>query len=173
MRYLLFVLLLINAPAHAHFYKHMDAQGRTFYSDTPVQGLEQKPLALPALNRQAAQSKVPDAHPEHLLPEQESASQPFTYAPISLDGLPAHHAVRANNGTFSVRAQLQPALLEHHRLQWVLDDQPYGEPTADTALQLVNIDSGKHRLSVRVLQGQSVVQQSPEVTFNLQRVYRR
>jgi hypothetical protein len=35
----------------------------------------------------------------------------------------------------------------------------------------VNIDRGEHSLAVQVIDGQNIVQQSPTVTFTVQRVH--
>jgi hypothetical protein len=39
-------------------------------------------------------------------------------------------------------------------------------------LQLVNIDRGEHSLAVQVINGESVLQQSPTVTLTVQRVHK-
>lgn len=80
--------------------------------------------------------------------------------------------IRANNGTFNIEVRLQPSLHNEHRLRLLLDDQPYGQPGNLPNLQLVNIDRGEHRLAVQVLDGERVIQQSPTLTFTLQRVHR-
>jgi hypothetical protein len=38
-------------------------------------------------------------------------------------------------------------------------------------LQLVNVDRGEHSLAVQVISGEDVIQQSPSVTFTVQRVH--
>jgi hypothetical protein len=46
-------------------------------------------------------------------------------------------------------------------------------PATVPILQLVNIDRGQHRLAVQVIDGDTVIQQSPTVTFTLQRMHKR
>jgi hypothetical protein len=36
---------------------------------------------------------------------------------------------------------------------------------------LINIDRGEHRLAVQVIDGQTVIQQSPPAVFTVQRVH--
>ncbi|MFP3541130.1 DUF4124 domain-containing protein, partial [Pseudomonas sp. SIMBA_044] len=84
-------------------------------------------------------------------------------------GLPTEQALRANNGTFTVHAHLSPPMHHQHRLQWFLDDQPYGPASERTALELTNVDRGEHRLSVRVMAGRDILHQSPTVSFYVQR----
>jgi hypothetical protein len=54
----------------------------------------------------------------------------------------------------------------------LLDDQPYGQSSNVPILQLVNIDRGTHSLAVQVIDGENIVQQSPSVTFTVQRVHK-
>jgi hypothetical protein len=86
--------------------------------------------------------------------------------------LPTEEALRANNGTFTVSVLINPRLKGPHRLRLLLDNQPYGQPSNVPILQLVNIDRGEHSLAVQVIDGQNIVQQSPTVTFTVQRVHR-
>ena len=80
--------------------------------------------------------------------------------------------LRANNGTFTVTVLIKPRLQGPHLLRLLLDGQPYGQPGNVPILQLVNIDRGEHRLAVQVIDGENVVQQSPAVTFTVQRVHK-
>ncbi|MNP87495.1 hypothetical protein D3C76_1884300 [compost metagenome] len=58
-------------------------------------------------------------------------------------------------------------------MQLLLDGQPYGQPSNVPILQLVNIDRGLHSLAVQVINGETVVQQSPTITLTVQRVHKR
>ncbi|MBS7557311.1 MULTISPECIES: hypothetical protein [unclassified Pseudomonas] len=95
------------------------------------------------------------------------------YAQLQLQGVPAHGALRANNGSFTVQVALVPDLQPQHRLRLLLDDQAYGTPSRGPELPLVNIDRGQHRLAVQVLDGERVLQQSAPITFTLLRAHRR
>src|SRR5690606_40947078 len=58
-----------------------------------------------------------------------------------------------------------------HRLHLLLDGAPYGEPTSDTRIELVNVDRGEHSLAVEVINAAGeTVQRSEPVTFTVQRV---
>ncbi|WP_371929058.1 hypothetical protein [Pseudomonas sp. LD120] len=99
------------------------------------------------------------------------SAEPYTQ--LLLQDMPKHGALRANNGSFSVQVTLRPALQPGHHLRLLLDDQPYGQPSREASLPLVNIDRGQHRLAVQVLNGAKVLQQSPSITFTLLRAHRR
>ncbi|WP_030129271.1 DUF4124 domain-containing protein [Pseudomonas sp. QTF5] len=166
---LLCLLVLIALPATAQIYKYIDANGNTAYSNQPPDGVKAQPVELPPLNSVELQ---PPSEP--VAPAQSSRrEQPNSaYQVLELTGLPTEEALRANNGTFTVGVLIQPRLQGPHRLRLFLDDQPYGQPSNVPILQLVNIDRGEHRLAVQVIDGQNVVQQSPTVTFTVQRVHK-
>ncbi|AMT86825.1 MULTISPECIES: DUF4124 domain-containing protein [Pseudomonas] len=167
-RTLLYILLLIALPAAAQIYKYTDANGNTAYSNQPPDGVQAQPVELPPLNR--VEPQAPSA------PQAPTAEQPQpprnAYEILELAGLPTDEALRANNGTFTVNVLIKPRLQPPHQLRLLLDDQPYGQPSNVPVLQLVNIDRGEHRLAVQVIDGQSVVQQSPPAVFTVQRVHR-
>lgn len=166
-RTFLSILLLIALPAAAQIYKYTDANGNTAYSNQPPDGVQAQPVELPPLNR--VEPRAPSA-PQSPSPE---APQPArnAYEILELAGLPSDEALRANNGTFTVNVLIKPRLQPPHQLRLLLDDQPYGQPSNVPVLQLINIDRGEHRLAVQVIDGQTVIQQSPPAVFTVQRVH--
>ncbi|WP_160105326.1 DUF4124 domain-containing protein [Pseudomonas izuensis] len=162
----LFILLLIALPAAAQIYKYTDADGNTAYSSQPPDGVKAQPVALPPLNSVETQ---PTGKPAPA----EAREQPRSaYEVLELSGLPTTEALRANNGTFTVNVLIKPRLHGPHLFRLLLDEQPYGQPGNVPILQLVNIDRGLHSLAVQVIDGETVIQQSPTVTFTVQRVHK-
>ena len=163
----LFILLLIALPAAAQIYKYTDAAGNTAYSNQPPDGVKAQPVELPPLN--SIERQAPPAPPA----EATSREQPRSaYEVLELTNLPTTEALRANNGTFTVNVLIKPRLQGPHLFRLLLDDQPYGQPSNVPILQLVNIDRGTHSLAVQVIDGEDIVQQSPTVTFTVQRVHK-
>lgn len=166
---LLLMLLLIPLPAAAQIYKYTDAAGNTAYSNQPPDGVKAQPVELPPLNSVERQSPSEPAPPA----EANNREQPRSaYEMLELTGLPSEEALRANNGTFTVSVIIKPRLQGSHLLRLLLDDQPYGQPGNVPTLQLVNVDRGEHSLAVQVIDGGNIVQQSPTVTFTVQRVHK-
>jgi hypothetical protein len=163
----LLVLLLIALPAAAQIYKYTDADGNTAYSNQPPDGVPAQPVELPPLNSVEPQ---PLSAPSTESPRHEPPHS--AYEVLQLSGLPTGEALRANNGTFTVRVLIKPRLQAPHLLQLLLDGQPYGQSSNVPILQLVNIDRGEHNLAVQVINGENILQQSPSVTFTLQRVHK-
>ncbi|MGJ7516496.1 DUF4124 domain-containing protein [Pseudomonas baetica] len=163
----LFILLLIALPAAAQIYKYTDADGNTAYSNQPPDGVKAQSVELSPLNSVDSQS------PDKPAPDAKTTEPPqIAYEVLELTGLPTTEALRANNGTFTVNVLIKPRLQGPHLFRLLLDDQPYGQPGNVPTLQLVNIDRGLHSLAVQVIEGGTVIQQSPTVTFTVQRVHR-
>ncbi|VVP37625.1 MULTISPECIES: DUF4124 domain-containing protein [Pseudomonas] len=163
----LLILLLMALPAAAQIYKYTDANGNTAYSNQPPDGVRAQPVELPPLN-----SVEPQAAPKPPAQPNTREQANGAYEVLELTGLPTTEALRANNGTFTVNVLIKPRLQGPHLFRLVLDDQPYGQPGNVPILQLVNIDRGLHSLAVQVIDGDTVVQQSPSVTFTVQRVHK-
>ncbi|WP_339478861.1 DUF4124 domain-containing protein [Pseudomonas fluorescens] len=164
----LYLLLLFALPTHAQIYKYTDANGHTVYSDHSPDGVDAQPVELPPLNRVESQSPStpPAVETDNRQPERNA------YEVLELAGLPTEEALRANNGTFTVNVLIKPRLQPPHQLRLVLDDEPYGQRSNVPILQLVNVDRGEHRLAVQVIDGETIVQQSPPVVFTVQRVHK-
>jgi len=165
------LLLLIALPAAAQIYKYTDAHGNPVFTSQPPDNVRSEIVELPPLNSVELQQPAPAAPrmPQNIQP----SDSPAAYSLIELTDLPTAEALRANNGTFTVGVHLEPRLQSPHRLRLVLDGNPYGQPSNIPLLQLVNIDRGEHTLSVQVLQGDQILQQSPSVTLTVQRVHKR
>lgn len=164
---LMLLLLSFVFPVMAQIYKYTDADGNTAYSNQPPDGVTAQPVELPPLNN--------IEHPPLPAPPTDTVNhqQPHsTYEVLQLTGLPTEEALRANNGTFTVSVLIKPRLKAPHLLRLLLDGQPYGQTSNVPILQLVNIDRGEHSLAVQVVDGEDALQQSPTVTFTVQRVHK-
>ena len=84
--------------------------------------------------------------------------------------MPSEEALRANNGTFTVDVAIEPRLASNHLLRLLLDGKPHGQLSNAPRLQVSNADRGEHSLAVEVLSAGKPIQQSPTVTFTVQRV---
>lgn len=157
------LLLTLALPASAQIYKYTDANGHTVFTNQPPEGGKVETVDLPPTNTVEAQKPVapPPAEPE----KKVSAA----YEQLSLV-LPNDEALRANNGSFTLDVRIKPRLQPGHSLRLVMDGKPYGSPANVPRLQVTNASRGEHSVSVQVLEGEKVVQQSDTQTFTLQRV---
>lgn len=164
-RYLACLLLLICVPAMAQIYKYTDANGNTAFSNQPPDGASAEAVELKPLNSIEAQRPVAPASTA----TQNPAEQP-AYQRLELTDLPGDATVRANDGTFTLNVAVEPRLQPGHRLQLLVDGNPYGQPSNLPRLQVVNLERGEHSFAVRVHDARGVIQQSPDVTLSIMRV---
>ena len=168
MRIVLFSLLLtLMAPAVGQIYKYTDDKGNTVFTNQPPEGVATESVDLPPAN--TVDIKTPEAPPP-MVNGQNGNDQQQPYRSLSIGGVPDEQALRANNGTFVVNAQLDPSLKQGHRVRFLLDGEPQGEAGTATSLQLTNVDRGTHLLEVEVLSGGDVIQRAKE-QFTVQRVH--
>ncbi|WP_313304110.1 DUF4124 domain-containing protein [Stutzerimonas balearica] len=164
---LLGLLALLALQAHgSEIYKYTDAQGNTVFTNQQPENVQAQPVELPPANTVDIRTPEP---PPPLPGEAQQNGQPYRH--LAIAGIPDEQALRANNGTFVVSAELDPPLQPSHRLRFVLDGIPQAEPSQATSLQLNNIDRGQHRLEVQILQGERVIQRSEPQLFTVQRVH--
>lgn len=159
------LLLSLTLPVSAQIYQYKDTNGNTVYTNQPPQGQDAEQVQLPPTN--SVEMSSPKATESTAPTEQDRGTH---YATLALTDLPSDEALRANNGTFSVRVQITPKLAPSHRLRLLLDGQPHGQASSSTRLQVVNADRGEHSLAVEVLSREQSIQQSSPVTFIVQRV---
>jgi len=167
MRTALFSLLLIlSVPALAQIYKYTDDKGNTVFTNQPPDGVAVDEVKLPPAN--TVNIKTPELPPP--LPDDAQGERQQPYRSLAIGGIPDEEALRANNGTFTVTAHLDPALQQGHQLRFLLDGIPQAPASRSTSLQLNNVDRGTHQLVVEVLAGEQVLQRTAE-TFTVQRVH--
>lgn len=158
------LLCALALPAAAQIYKYTDANGNTVFTNQPPEGQSAEAVELPPTNT------VESQQPAAVEAQETTAAAGPAYQVLQLTDIPSDEALRANNGTFTVGVDIEPRLQAGHLLRLLLDGQPYGQASNVTRLQLVNIDRGEHSLAVAVISGDKQIQQSPAVTFTVQRV---
>jgi hypothetical protein len=158
------LLCTLALPAAAQIYKYTDANGNTVFTNQPPEGQATESVELQPTNTVEPQQTVTREQPV----EEQAAKQ--AYEVLELTDIPTEEALRANNGTFTVGVKITPRLQAGHSFRLLLDGQPYGQPSNVPRLQLSNVDRGEHSLAVEVISGQQQVQQSPAVSFTVQRI---
>lgn len=166
MRLIVSCLLAVLAlPASAEIYKYTDANGNTVFTNQPPQGTNAEQVNLPPVNTVA-----PPPVPTMPGNSQSKSSTEQVYSVLEISDVPEEEALRANNGNFTVSVRIAPQLRIGDSLQLLLDGQPYGGRTNSIEFPLSNIERGEHSLSVQAFSGDRLIQQSPTVTFTIQRI---
>lgn len=164
MKYSLLLLLLLTGLVQAAIYKTVTKSGEVIYSDTPTKGAER--VRLPKLP-----IYTPPPLPKFVA---SPAKQPVKslYNNMTFTEPENDATVRNNLGLVQVSIELDPPLMVQrgHKIQFYLDDKPYGIPVESTAIGFSNIMRGTHSVSAAVIdkEGNSVMSASA-VTFHMHR----
>lgn len=164
------LLIMLALPTAAQIYRYTDANGNTAFSNQSPDGVKAQVVELPPLNSVDSQ-KLPSQNAPAPSPPSPVPLQEVAYEKLELTDLPDGGALRANNGTFTIGVAIQPRLAPGHLLQLLVDGNQYGQPGNVPRLQVVNLDRGEHSFAVVVLDNGRIIQQSPTITFTVQRVH--
>lgn len=163
------LLTTLALPLSAQVYMYQDAKGNTVFTDQPPEGTAALPVDLPPTNTVNLQAGENTLSPDWTSPTLSEGLKPYVILDIKGIG-DDDDALRANNGTFNVSINIDPALAEGQTLRLLLDGQPYGQASTNTEFTLTDINRGEHTLAVQVLSGDTVVQQSAAQSFTVQRI---
>ncbi len=160
-------LLWVSAPSvWAAVYKSVDEHGNVVYTDDPVGHGE--PLKLPPLSTVPA----PKYGATRATAPRERAATAADYEAVRIVAPQADETLRDNTGNVTIKALVQPPLqvAAGDRLQFFLDDQPFGEPSVSAQTLIPNLDRGTHTVSVAVISASGQpTQRSESVRFYLHR----
>ncbi len=161
------IALLLPIACWADVYVHVDANGNTYYSDTPTTQ-KAKPVALPPLSvTYSSQSKAPAQTTTEPKVETQSISQPETE---KQNGTPEESAPAESTPTLSTSATYKtfaissptaeqtfqnqrditvtlttdPELQSGDKIQILIDNTKFGAPQASTSFNFYNLDRGSH-----------------------------
>lgn len=165
---LLSLLSILSTAATAEIYRYTDANGNTVFTDRPPPG-NAAPVDLPPANTVEMRVPTPAARVE--AKTAELPDSPLPYRVLRIDGLPEDGEIRANSGSFTVSALLDPPLRRGHLLRFLLDGEPAADASVAITATLQNVDRGPHTVQLEVLSGERVIQRSAIEQFTVQRVH--
>lgn len=154
-RLLLLVLLALPlAGAAQTVYRTTDAQGNTVFTDKPPPGATAtQPVEIPPTNT-STPTKMPATPAQAAAPVEEPEEETYSVAivdPVNETSIPM------GPGSFSVSANVDPALAPGYRLQLSIDGTPHGGPQVDASWQLMYVYRGRHDLTVSVVDSANAV----------------
>jgi hypothetical protein len=152
--------------ALAAIYQTTDEQGNVVFSDAPSSG--SKPVDLPPLPTYSA--------PKYRAPEpaQDGSGEAGAkgYSSLRIQQPEPDATIRDNTGAVAVTVAIEPKLNQAagHRLQFLLDGQPVGDPATQTSTTLPNVDRGAHQVQAVVVDASgNELKRSETVNFYLHR----
>ncbi len=167
----LIVTLSLAAPAGADIYKWVDEDGNVTYSDEPRDGAEriEREKDRPFTEFRTPERSSSRERSRREARQEEEAGASAGYERVAIARPEEQGTVRDNRGLVDVQADIQPGLRDGHRLVFILDGEPYGEPTDSRSIQMEGVHRGEHSVSVRVVDGSgNTVTSSDAVTFYMQ-----
>lgn len=166
MKHAVFLLALLAATAQAEVYKSVNERGEVIYSDVPSQGSER--VQMPAIPTYTP-PPLPVAPPTPAVPEPAVNA---IYDMLAMSRPHNDETIRSNAGIVNVAVTLEPELRIKigQRVQFYLDDKPYGRPLARLSTSFTNVDRGTHSVSAAVIDedGNALITATP-VKFHLLR----
>ena len=165
MKQLLILLALISCAVQAEIYKFQNEKGEWIYSDKRPPSAE--PLKLPPLSTYTPQTQTLQFDPV----TQKKTSD--VYKSMVFVEPENDIVIRGNEGIVNVVVKLDPQLNSKrgHKIQYYLDQAPYGIPSVSSKTTLKNIDRGTHVLGAAVLDtGDKPVFRAVPVTFHVLRL---
>jgi hypothetical protein len=171
---LLSLLLTGSAlTANAAIYKKVDADGNVVFTDVPPRPEESaetieiySPNSFTAANE--GELLAAESEPERT----NDAANEYTAVQITS---PADDAsVRANAGTVTVTAVIEPDLARGHAVQLLMDGAAVAGPSQTATFTLANVDRGTHQLYAQVVDEEGTVLFSGALsTFHMLRYAKR
>jgi hypothetical protein len=137
---LLPLLIVLPGLALGEVYKWTDASGRIQFSDRPVQGAQ--PVPVPTKKTPPAESdKTQTPAPGQLGP----------YTQLDIVTPEPNATMRDAEGKVELGLLLEPAPMEGHRLQILLDGTPIPGQVPGTQILLTGVRIGSHQVQARIL----------------------
>jgi len=161
-RFLYLILLLIPFSLQAELYKGVDEDGNVTFSDKETPNAEKIPMPTPNV------IKMPKPGPAEKTTEGDKGD----YKYFAIKQPKTNATIRASDGSVPVSLSLTPKLdiASGHKISILVDGKTVIKGATTLAVQLPNIDRGKHTISAAVKdKSNKTLISSNRVTFHLKR----
>jgi len=156
---LLPLLILLPGLALGEVYKWTDASGRVQYSDRPIQGAQ--PVPVPTKKASPAEAETTQA---------AAPGQLGPYTQLEIVTPEPNATVRDAEGRLELGLLLEPAPMEGHRIQILLDGTPIPGQVPGTQIILNGVRVGSHQVQARILDLlDKVVASSAVINFHMRK----
>jgi hypothetical protein len=165
MKYFLALLCVLASAAYADVYRSVNEAGEVVFTDVPTEGSVR--VELPPLST----VKPPEKSQASLLVKQRIPEEKGpAYLRFEVATPEQDASIWDNQGNIKLGVLLEPALQTRsgHRIQFFLDDQPYGVAEQSLVTHFKGLDRGTHTLGAAVVdaEGAPLISADP-VTIHL------
>ena len=166
---LLVCLALAANGAEKRIYKTVDANGNTVFTDIPPKEGRKEVLTLEKPNVFAIDEAIPGLGNDQPSGDGGASSDDMLYQSLRIVSPADNESIRGNYGSLRVSVDVDPRLVQGHKLRLLLDGMHHLEGTS-TSFTLNNLDRGEHTLQVDIVYATGqVLQSSKQSVFHLQR----
>ncbi|MFV8834988.1 DUF4124 domain-containing protein [Aquisalimonas sp.] len=162
--------LFLPLVATADIYKWVDEDGNVVYSDEPREGAERLERTAPDSSYRFETPRRPSGDPSASGDNGDNGSR---YDHVRIVHPTDEGTVRDNQGLVDVQLELSPALRAEHRVQFLFNGEPQGEPSRSLEARLTEVHRGEHQVAARVLnEAGAVIAETEPVTFYMHQASR-
>ncbi|RTZ14576.1 DUF4124 domain-containing protein [Vibrio aquaticus] len=166
----LLAVLFSSAAQSQTVYTWVDENGTLHFNDVP-NNKKAKAIDLPNFEQPALAPQFAPALP---VEPQDTATPKPAEKPspleITITSPQDDQAIRSNDGTLMIQAELNRKLAIGEQLQLTVDNKRYGAPKASPQWQLKNLDRGTHSFVIQAFRDGKLIASSLPITVHLQRI---
>ena len=179
--WLAFSLILVSAVSASEkkkLYKWTDENGNVHYSDEPHAGAEEVEMKqVPAIKMVPPKVKpieLDDLEDSRQSNSDDQRAPGKPYSKLALIEPEADGVVRNNASTVSLKAAVEPGLLDGHRIRFYLDGKAVSNSNTEMSVEVSDVEYGPHSAKFTVVDEKGKeVQSSKSVSFQLLHVINR
>jgi len=168
----LFLIVCISTVAQAAgVYRWVDNDGQIHYSDHPTKGSESVELRESSVYTPRELPDIGQDEDTTDTDEEGLEGEESVYESLRVVVPENNETVRSNEGQVRVSIELQPGLLEGHKIRLYLDGSKASGELPTTQVTLQNVERGTHSLAVAVVDATDrELIRSQTTNFHLQRL---
>lgn len=144
---ILLLSLLVSSIAHAAVYKWVDKDGKTHFSDKPIESAEVVTFKSNTTNQITVQ-------PPYALNLEQSSDDDQQTVPdykLTITSPSEEQTLRDDNGDLTIIGAIEPELKPDHVVILSINGEISGQAQSSAIFYLKNVDRGEHKLVMRVL----------------------
>jgi hypothetical protein len=165
MRFVLLCLLLLGLPAVADVYTYIDSEGNRVFTDQPRGNAKKVEIAPTNGMNQTAPPTV-------RVPVPAAAPTPVASYQLLRILVPEPDATvqEGSSGNLIVTLTSDPALMEGHNYQLLLDGNVVGTASRSPVIPLSNLDRGTHQLAAQIIDAEGrILERTPSQPVHIVR----
>ncbi|MCF7982110.1 MAG: DUF4124 domain-containing protein [Pseudomonadales bacterium] len=138
----------VNNLLAEEVYRQVDAEGNITFSDQPNPGAEKIDVAPTNVQH--------FPKPPVTKPPTDKSAEKASYKSLAISS-PINDSTIRDPGDVLISAKISPALRKNHKVIFLDNGQPLGDPTRSLSMQLINLSRGTHMIQVQVIDTENKV----------------